>query len=310
MEFRPQLRSRASAGPRILAALLALTLFALLAALGTTALLLYHILGPHPAPELSAQSLLGAPTNISFTVPSGETRQGLFYPGRRGGPVVILCHGYHSHGRELLTLSAVLQENQYNVFLFNFSGHGSGRSFTSLGYREAEELAAAIEAVAQRDDVDRSRLGLWGADLGAYAALAVAARDPRVRVLVLDAVYESPEEMLRFQVDHSGLGRVPAIQTLCRWGFRLVYSRYRHEPPLGLRMASLEGVAKLFVRAPGSSALDASAERLFQRSPEPREQMITAKAGYVSLLDSDKRAYEKNVLRLFLQYLPPVSRAR
>ena len=47
-----------------------------------------------------------------------------------------------------------------------------------------QELRAAISVVAERNDVDHSRFGLWGTNIGAYAAIAVAESDPRVRALV------------------------------------------------------------------------------------------------------------------------------
>ena len=70
----------------------------------------------------------------------------------------------------------------------------------TFGYREADEVRSAIDAVAKRNDVDPSRFGLWGYNLGAYAALREAQKDPRVRALVLDSVYDYPKQMVRIGV--------------------------------------------------------------------------------------------------------------
>jgi len=43
---------------------------------------------------------------------------------------------------------------------------------TTFGYRESDEVRAAIDTLATRNDVDAARFGLWGYNLGAYAALA------------------------------------------------------------------------------------------------------------------------------------------
>src|SRR5208337_2025606 len=60
------------------------------------------------------------------------------------------------------------------------------------GYREADEVRAAIDTIARRSDVDPARFGLWGYNLGAYAALREAEKDPRVRAIVLDSA-DDPE---------------------------------------------------------------------------------------------------------------------
>ena len=49
---------------------------------------------------------------------------------------------------------------------------------STLGLREVAELRAAMDAVANRGDVDADSFGLWGVNLGAYVALAEASRRP------------------------------------------------------------------------------------------------------------------------------------
>jgi len=82
---------------------------------------------------------------------------------------------------------SALQDHQYNVFVFDFTAHGANDGITSFGYHEADEVRAAIDAIATRNDVDPARFGLWGYNLGAYAALREAEGDKRVRALVLDS---------------------------------------------------------------------------------------------------------------------------
>jgi len=85
---------------------------------------------------------------------------GLVFPGLRGAPTILLCHGYESSRGELLTLVSALQDHQYNAFVFDFAAHGGNPGLTTLGYREADELRAAIETLAARSDVDPQRFGV------------------------------------------------------------------------------------------------------------------------------------------------------
>jgi len=50
------------------------------------------------------------------------------------------------------------------------------------------------------------RFGVWGYNLGAYAALRAAENDKRIRALVLDSVYDEPSQMVKVGVERNGLG--------------------------------------------------------------------------------------------------------
>jgi pimeloyl-ACP methyl ester carboxylesterase len=303
MTFPREFRRQAARSAKLVAGLLTLLLFFLLAAVVTSGYLLYRILVP-PAggqqPKVS--QLLGNPSEFEFPV-RGESRTGWFYPGRRGGPTVILCHGYRSQRAQILTLAAILQENAYNVFLFDFSGHGSAGGATHFGYAEVAELRAALNTLATRDDIDRERFGLWGADLGAYAALLVAADEPRVRAVVADSVYRRPEVMLNAEVDRAGLAVLPLVHTFSRLGFRLHNWSYRGAPTLTDRLGDLAGRPKLFLRPLDNQLLADETHEVFAAAPEPREQEAVPRAGYVGMMDADKRSYEGRVLSFFLQHL-------
>src|SRR6266852_8682917 len=165
---------------------LALVLSAVLATAAIAGFLLNRIVKPQrTSSEISMQSFPGRPDAVQFTVPGLGNREGWFFPGLRGAPTIVLCHGYGSSRGELLTLVSALQDHQYNTFVFDFAAHGANGGLTSFGYHEADEVRAAIDELAQRSDVDAANFGLWGYNLGAYAALREAEKDPRVRALAL-----------------------------------------------------------------------------------------------------------------------------
>src|SRR5271169_5398015 len=140
---------------KLLSAVLALVFFAVLATLAIAGFLVYRIVKPQrTSSEINLQSFPGRPDAVEFTVPGRGTREGYFFPGLRGAPTIILCHGYESSRGELLTLVSALQDHQYNVFVFDFAGHGASPGTTSFGYREADELRTAIDTLAARNDVD------------------------------------------------------------------------------------------------------------------------------------------------------------
>src|SRR5271168_2381865 len=237
---------------KLFTAVLALIFFAVLATVAIAGFLVYRIVKPQrTSSEIDMESFPGKPDLVDFTVPGIGMRHGWFFPGLRGAPTIILCHGYGSSKGELLTLVSALQDHQYNVFVFDFTAHGANDGITSFGYHEADEVRAAIDAVATRNDVNANSFGLWGYNLGAYAALREAESDQRVRALVLDSVYDLPEQMVKVGVERQGLGGFPMMTRSAEFSFQWLNHQYRGELPLSntRRMQSLAGVQKLFINA-------------------------------------------------------------
>ena len=181
--------------------------------------------------DIDLQNLPGHPQTLSYTVAGEGPRDGWFFPGLKSAPTIMLCPAYESSRGELLTLASALQDHQYNVFLFDFSAHGSSGGRSTLGFREVAELRAAMDAVANRGDVDANRFGLWGVNLGAYVALAEAIGDHRVRALAVESPYDHPEQMVGLLVRRSGLGSLPLITRMAQWEFRWLNSQFRNVPP-------------------------------------------------------------------------------
>src|SRR6266852_443090 len=295
---------------KLLMALLALVFFAVLATTAIAGFLVYRIVKPQrTSSEISMASFPGRPETVNFRMPQLGGREGWFFPGLRGAPTIVLCHGYESSRGELLTLVSALQDHQYNVFVFDFAAHGANPGITTFGYREADEVRAAIDVLAVRNDVDAARFGLWGYNLGAYAALREAENDKRIRALVLDSVYDEPKQMLKVGVERNGLGGFPFMVRAAEFTFEYLNYAHRDDPPVSMRMLALTGVPTLYIQALDDPELAETTRQMFLKAPEPREQAIIPHGNFASLNDADKRTYENRVVSFFLVRLPPVGMA-
>lgn len=267
----------------------------------------YRMLHPESTrTSVTPEDLPGHVTTVQFTLPGEGSRDGWFFPGLRGAPVLILCHGYKWQRGDELTLATALEENQYNVFVFDFSGHGKSPGSTTIGPREATEVLTVIALMAQRNDVDRNRMGLWGTNVGGFAAVAAAAADRRVASLVVDSVYNEPMDFFTIELDREGYGSMPIIGWMARMGFRLAELPYRGQPPLSARLAALGKIPKLFIALRESPLLAQSTLQLMNTAPEPREQWVMPQASYLLMTNDEKRTYDNAVLSFFLRTLPPV----
>ena len=290
---------------KLLTLILALVFFAVLATAVIAGVLTYWIIKPQrTSSEINMESFPGRPDEVDFSVAGMGSRKGWFFPGLRGAPSIVLCHGYQSSRGELLTLVSTLQDHQYNVFVFDFAAHGGNNGVTTFGYREADEVRAAIDTLAKRTDVDPARFGLWGYNLGAHAALREAEKDDRVRALVLDSVYDSPKQMVKVGVDKTGVGGFPLMVKSAQTTFEWLNYAYKGNSPLSANLKSLKGVPILFIQATDDPQLATITREMFLKAPEPREQAIIAHGNFVNLPDDEKREYENRVVTFFLARLP------
>jgi pimeloyl-ACP methyl ester carboxylesterase len=288
---------------KMASASLALILFLVIGTTIAAGYLLRQVLNPRRSPAtVDLNVMMGHPSTFTFSI-GGHDRDGWFFPGLQGAPVIVVCHGYGSQRSDVLTLVTALQDQQYNVFVFDFTGHGAIQGTTTLGYKETGELRAAITALAGRADVDAKRFGLWGTDMGAYAALETAESDPRVAAVAMDSVYDDPVDMLDLEVKKTGLTALPFVMRFCEIGFHLINYQYRQEPAASTRLGRMQGASKLFIQSRDRPELAFMTFQLFQRAPDPKRQEIE-RVSYLQMGDDDRKSYENLIVSFFLQSLP------
>jgi hypothetical protein len=141
-------------------------------------------------------SLCHPPVEI-IEVPFGEgALPGYFVrppAAEAGGPVerptLIGVGGFDSSAEELyFHLGAPGAERGWNVFVFDGPGQpGCMRTYPTMTFRPDYEvpLAAVIDHLGRRPDVDAGRLAVAGLSFGSYFAARSAATDERVAALVV-----------------------------------------------------------------------------------------------------------------------------
>jgi len=103
---------------------------------------------------------------------------------RGPAPCVLLCAGLDSTKEELATVE--LEFLKRGLATFNFDGPGQSLTRTRfpLAATIEQPVAAILDVLQRRADLDPARFAVWGRSFGGYTAPRAAALEPRLKACV------------------------------------------------------------------------------------------------------------------------------
>jgi alpha-beta hydrolase superfamily lysophospholipase len=161
----------------------------------------------------------------------GEQLEAWFVPQPQPRGIVLMFHGYAGAKEAFLTPAAQLYQLGYSSLLVDFRGSGgSSRSDTTLGLREADDVAASF-AYAQRRWPGQPVV-LYGISMGGAAVLrAVAVNGVRPAAIIVEGVFDRLLTTVQHRFDALRLPSWPLAQLLVFWGgVQLGYDGFQHNP--------------------------------------------------------------------------------
>lgn len=147
--------------------------------------------------------------DVYFETEDGLTLHGWFIPadprsldGDAPAPVVLTPHGNAGNVSHHYPFVDFLPRAGFSVFLFDYRSYG--RSDRGRLRREPliRDTRAALDALLARDDIDHSRIALFGLSIGGVIGLPVAAEREEIRSVVLMSPFASWKGIA---ADHSWL---------------------------------------------------------------------------------------------------------
>ncbi len=253
--------------------------------------------GPPPAPAPNAEE-------VRFRGRDGTRLFGLFLPGRRDYPGIVLCHGYFRSLAEPSDVGLRLHRAGYSVLLFDFRGCGrSGGRFTTIGYKETGDVLAAVALLKSR--LGSAPVGVYGISMGAAAAIMAAAQTQEIAALVADSPYADLSGVLRRRM--RDLVPLPGLAPVC-WPVVLMGQLMSGGRLDRVRPADWVGRLSprpiLFIYGERDSYVPADhPRRLFAAAGPPREMWVAPGSGHaVARLDHPEE-YMLKVLDFFNRHL-------
>ena len=156
---------------------------------------------------------VGAEQRVSIRTEDGVTLAATWYePSSRPGPAVILVHMLNRSRKEWDAVAQRLASEGIGALAFDLRGHGESTAGPppAAGQSEYASMVQDVRAVrrylAQRSDVQQSRVGVIGASIGANLAALEASADGTIASLAL----------LSPSVEYRGLRMTEAVRKIKR----------------------------------------------------------------------------------------------
>jgi 2,6-dihydroxypseudooxynicotine hydrolase len=118
-------------------------------------------------------------------------------------PLVLLIAGLDSTKEEFFAAENVFLSR--GMATFSLDGPGQGETGYTATIRPDFEapVAAVLDVLCARDDLDGSRVGMLGVSLGGYYAARAAAFEPRIRAVVISGGPYDYGALIRHRAPHS-----------------------------------------------------------------------------------------------------------
>jgi hypothetical protein len=158
---------------------------------------------------------------VSFSSTDGNTLSGWYLPASGEGRrrvTFVLTHGLFRSRYEMLERGLALRREGYDVLLYDLRRHGSSPAeFSTIGYDERHDVAAAFRFVRARDA--GNRVVLMGVSMGAAATLLAASEieDEKLLGVVAESSFLSFADTVRHHVGLIGLPTFPFATLLIKF---------------------------------------------------------------------------------------------
>ncbi len=141
---------------------------------------------------------------VTLTARAGGAFKGYFVPGTNGAAIIV-PPAFNGGADSRLREAMLLAQHGYTLFTFE-SRRCAGMGGLSLGYKEVDEVADALDYLLTRPEVNPDRIGVHGFSSAGATAIMAAARLPQLRGVVAEGGYgDFAEETLALNPHSSGV---------------------------------------------------------------------------------------------------------
>lgn len=277
-------------------------------ALVVVGIVVYRISHPGPVLEpVNPSHFLLPSMDVTWSTPDGKGIPGWWIPGTRGAPAILLAPGYGMSRGDALSLATILREQGYNLLIYDQRGAGaSPRGASTLGLDETADMLAALDFLEHRSDVAPQRIGIWGVDVAARAALKAAAMRAAVRAVAADSPYSRVSDLLPIRVQEETGVDNRILNLACSLAFQVYRLTSSSAMEEGIAVEPLSDRAVLLIQGENRKELARHTTAISERLQPPKELISVRAARFRFMSGEELKNYDRQVSNFFALNLPRV----
>jgi uncharacterized protein len=244
----------------------------------------------HVVPRPPAEPWLAPATDVTLRTPRGSLVRGWSLASRNGA-TVLFVHGSNADRTQLLPEARALSRAGYGVLLFDQPGSGESGGGKRRG-EEADFLNVAVDFLAEQPGLRAGAIGAYGFSSGAANLAEAAAKDARIRGVVLAGCYGDDEEYILHYAGRGPLSGLPAL-----WAAR--WDGFAFPRPLARMPAIAPRPIFLIAGDRDPTVPWESSEQLYAAAHEPKELWIIHGAGHGGYEATAGEEYRRRLVAFF-----------
>lgn len=261
--------------------------------------LMPRVIGPRNPRDLGMEY-----EEVWFTARDGVKLHGWYIPDPPGGGetknvTVIMGHGHAGNKEPDLEYAAFFYQAGYNVFMFDFRGHGrsEGPLGSSLGWAERYDVHGAVDFLLGRG---QSRFAAFGISMGAAILIMAAAENPFIRAVIADSAYAHLYRSIAAEINNAYHLPMWFSRPVGYYGWQFLAVHHGFSPRSSSPADYVARIAPrpLLLIHGGEDTLTRveNAHILFKLAGQPKELWIEPGVAHAQSFVSYGRAYEERVL--------------
>jgi len=244
--------------------------------------------------------------NLTFHSADGTRLSGWFIPATRSPKgVVVLCHGVDGNRGGMLEPAMMLHKHGYAALVFDFRARGnSDGAHSTLGWKETDDLLAAIGAVKNRPDLRGLTIGVMGHSMGGAVALMGAARSSDVKAVIAESAFAQLDHAVHnhFSDIFGSIG--PVFEYPSRWfGERLIGRSSTDISPVSVISRIAPRAVFLIQDSDDTLCPQSESRELFQACGEPKSLWIVPHARHIQAIYLQHDEFERRIVAFFDEHI-------
>ena len=238
---------------------------------------------------------------VKFPSRDGKALTGFyFFTSQKPIGTVIQFHGNAANVTNHFPLALFLVNHGFDVLAFDYEGYGLSEG-KPTPLRTVENGLAAVDFAYGRCRSETKGVVILGQSLGAAVAAVVAAKDDRVKAVVLEAGFTS----------YKSIARAVIGRTILLWPLYPIYPTFfvngKYDPVKFIGQIAPRPI--LFIHGEKDEIVPVEMSRiLYQKAGEPKPLRIVHNAKHLACKSVAGKEYEEKVAKFFQDALSTVKK--